>query len=431
MKRIALLLTTVVLSTIGFAQGKYGATPQDSIVCVENLIYKDYMKSDPKLALTLQRKAYNACPASQKTLYTNGVKLYKGLIKKAEDPATKQAYIDTMYSIFDQRIEHFGQACKVKGLKGQTMLVYSKKDPEGAFALLEASLNECGDKTESGTLVGISYAIVNLEKKGVKTSADVIAIYERTMAVVGANKDGKNAEKYKNAEEKINARVAAYLTCETLVPVAEKGFEANQDDVAWLERNMKLLKYKKCYEAEIFVKVTKKYLELSPSSEGYASLGKVELANKNFSGSIDAFKKAIEHAEDNESKAQFHYDLATTYYFSKQYASARTHAVKAAGLKGGWGEPYILIGDAYAASSKSCDDGKAGKYAVYWAAVDKYQKAKSVDGSVAGKANKKIASMTSRYPEAKELFFHSISEGQSYTVGCWINETTTVRTKQN
>ena len=57
MKKLALAFLAVTISTLSFAQGKYGATPEDSVVCIESLIYKDYMKSDPALALSLWKKA--------------------------------------------------------------------------------------------------------------------------------------------------------------------------------------------------------------------------------------------------------------------------------------------------------------------------------------------------------------------------------------
>ena len=82
MKKITLILAGIIISLTTFAQGKYGATPEDSLVCIESLIYKDYLKSDPDLAKQLWRKAYAICPQSQKSLYINGVKIYKSLAKE-------------------------------------------------------------------------------------------------------------------------------------------------------------------------------------------------------------------------------------------------------------------------------------------------------------------------------------------------------------
>ena len=100
MKKVGLILVGLVISLASFSQGKYGATPQDSITCIESLIYKDYMKNDPQLALDLWRVAYKTCPQSQKTLYINGVKMFKTLAKKEKDATLQKAYLDTMFSIY-------------------------------------------------------------------------------------------------------------------------------------------------------------------------------------------------------------------------------------------------------------------------------------------------------------------------------------------
>ncbi|MCI5055894.1 MAG: hypothetical protein MRY83_07280, partial [Flavobacteriales bacterium] len=91
------------------------------------------------------------------------------------------------------------------------------------------------------------------------------------------------------------------------------------------------------------------------------------------------------------------------------------------------GDAYLIIATAYAASAGSCGEDNCTKKAAYWAAVDKCIKAKNVDPSVAEEANKKINSYSAQFPGKEACFFLSITEGSSYTVGCWINETTTAR----
>ena len=146
MKKIGLILVGLIISAGSFAQGKYGETPEDSVACIESLIYKDYLKSDPALAMSLWRVAYKTCPQSQKSLYINGVKMYVALAKKEKDAIVKKTYIDSMFKIFDQRIEMFGQKGMVLGLKGQKMLS-TKQDKELAFSTLSEGLELTGDKT--------------------------------------------------------------------------------------------------------------------------------------------------------------------------------------------------------------------------------------------------------------------------------------------
>ena len=66
--------------------------------------------------------------------------------------------------------------------------------------------------------------------------------------------------------------------------------------------------------------------------------------------------------------------------------------------------------------------------AVYYAAIDKFQKAKSVDPSIADEANTLIGSYSAHLPSTEEIFMHpDLEKGKSFSIGGWIGETTIVR----
>ena len=81
----------------------------------------------------------------------------------------------------------------------------------------------------------------------------------------------------------------------------------------------------------------------------------------------------------------------------------------------------------YAASAKNCGDNDLTNKVAFWAAVDKYSQAKRVDSESASVANRRIRDYRKHYPSMETIFFYDLKEGDSYKVGCWINETTTVR----
>jgi hypothetical protein len=79
----------------------------------------------------------------------------------------------------------------------------------------------------------------------------------------------------------------------------------------------------------------------------------------------------------------------------------------------------------FSASNSACNDPVPN--AVYWVAADKFAKAKAVDETVADKAQARLSQAAARFPKVETYFGHGYQKGQSYSVGCWINETTTVR----
>ena len=96
----------------------------------------------------------------------------------------------------------------------------------------------------------------------------------------------------------------------------------------------------------------------------------------------------------------------------------------------GQGRCYIIIGMCYASTQLHGNDpkGRILNKTVYWAAVDKFQKAKQVDSSVEAQATEFI-NMYKKYFPTKEERFDLPNEfsGETYFVGGWIGETTTIR----
>ena len=141
---------------------------------------------------------------------------------------------------------------------------------------------------------------------------------------------------------------------------------------------------------------------------------------------INYLKQASE-IEDEDDLADSYYYLAMCYQNLKNYPLSRKYALKSLEVKPDNGNPYILIGDLYGSSGKECGDNDLTKKVAYWAAVDKYIKAKRVDPSVAEIAKSRIRSYSIHFPSLETIFFYDLQEGESYTVECWINEVTTVR----
>ena len=63
----------------------------------------------------------------------------------------------------------------------------------------------------------------------------------------------------------------------------------------------------------------------------------------------------------------------------------------------------------------------------YFVVIDKLQRAKAVDPTVADKANELISTYARYTPKAEDLFMLGIKAGDRVTVGGWIGESTTVR----
>jgi tetratricopeptide (TPR) repeat protein len=153
------------------------------------------------------------------------------------------------------------------------------------------------------------------------------------------------------------------------------------------------------------------------------------MKKEKYEKSKEYFLEAIEAQEDDEKKSNYLYSLAgLEQQYLKNPIQAVKYASQASELNPDWGDPLILMGIAYIAGNSSLGD-EFQRRTAYWVAVDMFQKAKNVDPSVADKATNLIREYRQYFPTKEDLFFHSIAEGDRYTVGGWINRTTQARPK--
>jgi tetratricopeptide (TPR) repeat protein len=140
---------------------------------------------------------------------------------------------------------------------------------------------------------------------------------------------------------------------------------------------------------------------------------------------------ALEDVADYQYNAAFYcYNNLKKYPEARKYAQASIATLSGLGQNKGQGRCYIIIGMCYAATRLYGNDAKGAilNKTVYWAAVDKFVKAKQVDPSVEAQASEFINSYSKYYPTKEERFdLPGEFSGNTYYVGGWIGESTTIR----
>jgi len=217
-----------------------------------------------------------------------------------------------------------------------------------------------------------------------------------------------------------------FANCNDLVRIYQQKFDNDPENVELIQKIVKLLDKKKCIEHPLYFETTVKLYDLEPTPESAYLIGKMLLKEKRFGEAIKYMEDAT-NMENQDKVDDAYIFLAEAYKSQQNFPKARQMALKAAELNPEWGMPYLFIGDLYAISAKECGDNDLTKKVAYWAAVDKYYKAKQVEAELTDLANKKINIYKVYFPPTEVLFFYNLAEGESYTVGCWINEVTTIR----
>jgi tetratricopeptide (TPR) repeat protein len=391
--------------------------------------------------------AYTLAPAAdgkRASHYSDGRKLYLAKFKKETDEAKKKEYADVIRRLYDEQMVCYSNEGFLLGRKGFDMFyVLGDGYSMDTYETLKSSVEKGGNATEYIVFDPLTKIMVYQYQAKQLTREQVIEVYDKVEGVIKYNIE--NNKNYSEYFEDVDAIVAAnfkdvageIFDCnyfkKRLLPKYKENPE-NIDVIRYVygilsdqdcdEGDAEMLELKNKYE--VIAKAINDSLELVRRQENpLYDAAQLQKEGK-YNEAIDRYNEGIESSEDNDAIAQAYYSIAFIQTWQKgQYQTARSNARKAADLKPGWGKPYILIGDMYAKSSRSCGDDWGSRLAIL-AAISKYRYAKSIDSEVAEEANKRIGSYAGARPEKQEGFMRGVSAGQKAKVPCWIGETVTV-----
>jgi len=436
---IAAITTLHSLGQTGAETGTRFGSGKDSIRCLKNLsLYVEFYKQNNfEDAVEPWTIVYNECPKATKNIYLHGENMLTDAIENAEDQATKQELIDSLMGLYNQRIKYFDQRGFVLGKKGLDFIKYSENTIENfkkGYGYLEESIKLRGNESSLAVLVVYLNTTSTLFQNEEFTAEQMLNNYSQIHRIAQKQLENHpNSSRYQKALETIDKifEASGAATCENLVGLYKPRFEKNQDDTELMNKIIGLLEDSNCSERDFYLEVKVRLNEVEPTAERAHELAQLFYEKDKMEQSIQYFKQAIDLQKDKKKKSQYYMQLANLSFEElNDMPTARSYARQAIEMDPNNGRPYILIGRMYTESVNQCGSDDFEKKAVLWAAVDKFQKAKQVDPSVADEANGYINSYKPRFPDKKSIFFHNYQIGDSYTVGCWINETTTVRTSE-
>lgn len=416
---------------------KYGPDSLSRVECAKNL---SNMSSFVKVnmfdyAYDSWRYCFVNCPGASKNIYIMGAKILKHKIENSEDKGIADRFVDTLMILYSQRIQHFGQEGYVLGWQGVDLLKYRPSDLEDAYNYLKKSIELMKYRSEEAVGITFMQATNVLYKNKLISKDEVVNNYIKVSSYLEQRlKSSKSVDKTELAMDNVEKIFTACgaADCETLTGIFEPKFNADRTNAELLKNISVILEKSKCTDSKLYLSVLVELYNIEPSADLAKSIAPLYHNTGDYNNSVSYFKKAIELETDIDTKAKLYVILAQIYSDNlKDYSIARNYAYEAIKLNNNFGEPYIIIGDAYIKSCEENGESDFEKRTVYWAAVDKYQKAMAADPSVSDKAKTLISRYSDHFPLKEETFFHGYVDGQEYTIGGWINEKTVVRTRQN
>lgn len=440
MKKLKIVLIAAAALSMGLAanaQSKWGATPDDSIACISNVsLYQEFYKQKSYAdCYAPWREILQHCPKYSKTVYQRASTIVKAKINTVQTQEERDALIDELMRSYDQRIQYFGEEAKVKAMKAQDLSTLRPNDVKNIYEIYAEAVQAGVDQIDENYMTLFFAATVDYVKAGFADPTLIIDNYdiasERLEAILDeVVDDSLKSAKIRGYIANVEAVFSPYASCDQLVEIYQKKFDADPNNVALLRKITDIMLKKGCTESQLFFSATENLYELEPSPNTAMRMGTMCYGKKQYGKAIEYLQDAIKGVTAKKDLYNAYIYLGLSYFGQNSYSAARNAFLKAAETDRTKGDPYYFIAQAYANGSRSVDDGLGGRTA-YWAAVDEMRHAKQVEPTdeMISKCDQKIGQYAGYFPKKTDAFMLDLIDGHSYVVPGWIGKATTVRTR--
>ena len=433
---------------------------QDINACMQDLsIFAEYAKvKNFKSAFEPWSRVRQECPSINVAVYSYGERILKDLIKNGT-PEEIEASKKDLIVLYDEWVQNFPKKKNksvigdVTSRKAQALLDYKMADLKEVYSIFDSAFQKdqnsftnpkllynyfktlynrykAADQEVTMELLFEKYEEVSekfeFESTQLAKKLDVILKKEEAgNALTGRETRNKrvyniNSNAIGTFLSNLDAIIAKEATCENLIPLYQRNFEANKGDALWLKRAASRMDSKECSDDPLFVTLVEALHALDPSADSAYYLGLLNDKRGNSSDALKYYEESITLETDNYRKAKILLKIANKFKASGRKSSARSYANKALSFQPSLGRAYLLIANLYADSANDCGDTQFNKRAVYWLAAGVARKAGKVNSSLKKVANKTAESYTGRAPSKTDIFTEG-NEGTTIKFNCWIN----------
>jgi len=390
------------------------------------------------------------CPNAHITLYQLGEKMYKADLKKTT--GDKTAIVNKIIDLYGKRAKYFPANTK-KGLYGAkaAQLLFDNKmgTAQSQYDAFNKAWEDKGSIKSAKSIYTRFKLAVGLYKAGNLELQEIFDLYDETQAkLLDAKlqklKDKEDAgqtlsKKEARYKKNYNINLKAFATfasstdgvlgelgnCSNLVPLYNGQFEANKNDIDWINKAASRLSEKECTDDPVFKKLVVQLDALKPTADSAYYLMILSAKSGDKASEAKYFDLALQRMEDPSKRAKLYFKKAEGLRKAGSYGQARTFYNKALADNPSMGKCYLRIGTMYAASANNCGTTAFDKQATYWLAANVVERAGRVDPRLAGTARATAKSWRAKAPSKTQIFN---TDKKSVKLNCWIGRTVKVPT---
>lgn len=439
--KIRKLLTIALLLLVTTA---VSAQVDDKCLSNSSISHESVKARNYKDAYGPWKEVIQDCPLLRYYTFTDGFEILTEFVKKAEKGSAEyEKYFTELMALHDKLIECLPQfvANGVKGVPSQESalafklidyLTYAtKQDVNVAYDWAKKSL----EAEKAGAHPAVFFYFVSLSDAKLKSDASLKETFINDYLLASKYADEALqavGDEYKETYQTIKDNVTAVFInsgaadCTSLQEIYGAKVEENKGNLDYLKQVISVMASLGCRESEAYAQASYYIYQIEPSADAAVGCGYRAYKKGDLNEAIRFFDEAIDLEPNQMKKAEKYYASAAILYSAKRYSQSRSYALKALGANPNYGAPYILIARLYASSPNWSEEVVLNK-CTYFLVLDKLQRAKSVDSSVANEANELIRMYSPHTPSAQDLFMLGYKKGDSITIGGWIGESTTIR----
>ena len=403
----------------------------------------------------------NNCPELNVATFIYGERILNHKIKKATDD--KAALQASLMSLYDDWLTYFpntkrgaSEVGKILSSKAQAMVENKLGTKREAYEIFDQAFTQDPNSfTSPKRLYTYFKTAYQLYKQGDKTAELLFDKYEEVsekFALEQTNLAKKldvilkkletgealtsrelrnkrvyetNTFAFSTYAGNLDAMISKESSCENLIPLYRKNFEANRSNSVWLNRAASRMDAKECADDPLFVELVEALHAINPSANSAYYLGILKDKAGESKAALAYYEESLTLEQDQYRKADILYKIAVKFKKRNLKSMSRSYARKALKNRPSMGKAYMLIASLYAASANDCGNTQFEKRAVYWLAAKTARKAATVDSGVKKTALKLAASYEGRAPSKTDIFTEGRA-GETISFSCWINSSVTV-----
>ena len=177
------------------------------------------------------------------------------MINTAQTPEQRNAYIDELMAMYDQRIQYFGEAATVKAMKAYDLSVLRPDAIKEVYEIYSDAIATNSHQLDENYVTLYFKATVDYVRAGFADPTLVIDNYDIASDLLDSlltlnveADDSVNAAKIRTYIASVESVFAPYASCDQLNEIYQKKFENDPNNVAMLKKITGIMIKKGCTE---------------------------------------------------------------------------------------------------------------------------------------------------------------------------------------